>query len=273
METDKIKLWNCIPGECNTGPTIVPFIPETRRSNAAIVIFPGGAYCGLANHEGEGYAKFFYAKGIPSFVVNYRVAPHHFPAQLSDARRAVQWVRHYAGKYRIDPHHIAVMGSSAGGHLAALCATYKNIIPIEVLDEIDFEDYWPNLQILCYPVICAPSQGIIAHTGSYLNLIGYKDEETEKELDPCQNVSQDTPQAFIWHTSDDKGVNVINSYRYATQLRISDIPVSMHIFPHGRHGLGLAENYPHVTLWKDLLLDWLREIEWLDINDPERKLK
>ena len=72
-----------------------------------------------------------------------------------------------------------------------------------------------------------------------------------------------TPPAFLWHTSDDEGVNVINSYLYATALREHNIPHELHVFPHGYHGLGLAESNPHVAQWSGLMANWLRSMGWL----------
>lgn len=261
MET--FDLWSKTPGLCEETPTITPYIPENKKSDAAIVIFPGGGYSTRAAHEGEVYAEFLRSNGITAFVVAYRVAPHRFPLPLLDARRGVRWVRANADKYGIDKNKIAVMGSSAGGHLAALASSYTHPIEFEGADCIDSEEFLPNAQILCYPVICAPSDEGITHLGSYKNLIGGTNAKLEQELDPSLNVNQSTPPAFIWHTSEDPGVNVINSYRYAEAMRKFDIRVEMHIFPDGRHGLGLAPSLPHTAQWTGLLINWLSYIEWL----------
>ena len=262
MET--FDMWGNTPGLCEEIPTITPYIPETKKSDAAVVIFPGGGYRKRAQHEGGGYAEFLQANGITAFVVEYRVAPHTFPLPLLDARRGVRWVRANAERYGIDKSKIAVMGSSAGGHLAALVSTYTKPIAFEGADTIDNEDFLPNAQILCYPVICAPSDEGITHLGSYQNLVGGTDPELEKAVDPSLNVNESTPRAFIWHTSEDPSVNVINSYRYASALRMLDIRVEMHIFPDGRHGLGLAPQLPHVAKWSALLIDWFKYIYWLE---------
>ncbi len=223
-------------------------------SRAAVVIFPGGAYAVRAAHEGEGYAQFLNAIGVHAFVVNYRVAPDAFPAPLLDARRAVRFVRANAERFGIDKDKIAVMGSSAGGHLAALVATYRGSLDGEGGDSLDGESPIPNAQILCYPVISGDEA--IAHIGSYRNLLGnrYKDRMA---FSPDVIADQDTPQAFIWHTANDAAVNVINSYRYATRLRLLSIPCEMHIFPNGPHGIGTAPNRPHVRQWLGLLENWL----------------
>lgn len=252
-----MKLWQSE----EKSPIITPFIPKTAITNGAVVIFPGGAYAMRAEHEGAGYAEFLAENGITAFVVDYRVAPAHFPLPLLDARRAVRLVRARAAEFGIDPQKVAVMGSSAGGHLAALVSTYTAPIDGENVDDVDNQPFLPNAQILCYPVICAPDDDGIAHEGSYHNLLGDALFADAKAYDPSRLVSESTPTAFIWHTADDNTVNVINSYRYATALREHHVDTEMHIFPHGRHGLGLCdEEQPHAAQWSNLVINWLRYI-------------
>ena len=109
---------------------------------------------GRAGHEGKGYAEFLNAHGIRAFVVDYRVSPNRLHQTLGDARRAVRMVRYMAGRLGINRDKIAVMGSSAGGHLAALVSNYHVTFPNESYDEIDRESCLPNAQILCYNDNC-----------------------------------------------------------------------------------------------------------------------
>ncbi len=239
-------------------------IPQNKTSRCAMIVFPGGAYGGHASYEGIDYAEFFADHGITSFSVDYRVTPHRYPDALYDARRAVQYVRANAEKYGIDTDKIAVIGSSAGGHLAALLSTSSAELADEVSDNISKTEYMPNAQILCYPVICNPEFSDISHKDSYKNLIGSEKSGFECSVDPYLLMRKDTPRAFIWHTAGDDGVNVINSYRYAEHLKRNRVPVEMHIFPDGRHGLALAEDTPHVAQWKNLVINWLSYINWID---------
>lgn len=257
-----MQLWDNAPGLCEEIPAIHYYPPAEPAGDGAVVIFPGGAYVGRSLHEGPGYAEFLAAAGVHAFVVDYRVAPHRYPLPQLDARRAVRFVRAHAAEYGIDKNKIAVMGSSAGGHLAASTATCTEPISFEGLDAIDEESFLPNAQILCYPVICPPDNPV-SHTGSYQNLLGGRDPKGERTVDPVANVTAATPPAFIWHTAADDGVDVRNSYEYATALRAAGVPVEMHIFPYGPHGMGPAEGDPHVHQWVALLLNWLRLNGWI----------
>lgn len=187
-----------------------------------------------------------------------------FPIELLDARRAICYIRANSQKYGIDKKKIAVIGSSAGGHLAALVSTYTKDIELDKKDEIDKEKYLPNATILCYPVIVGPQKGF-SHSGSYDRLIGNANPQLEKEIDPLENITKNTPPTFIWHTFSDPVVSVKNSLAYADKLKDFEIPTELHIFPKGNHGVGLAKGCNHLSLWTDLLIDWLKELGWLEI--------
>ncbi len=257
--TENFNLWDgeipyYIGGE---KPSLSYHKAAVKYGRGAVIICPGGGYSGRAPHEGEGYANYLNCKGLDAFVLNYRVAPNTYPAALSDARRAIRFVRHNAEKFGIDPEKIAIMGSSAGGHLAAHASTYIGELSGEACDEIDRESYVPNAQILCYPVI--DKEG---HRGSFKNLLGEKIEELSESVTPTNLAGEKTPPAFIWHTADDSCVDVKNTYRYVTRLRELLVPAELHIFPYGAHGLGLANNpehpNPHVMPWSELMTEWLR---------------
>lgn len=268
MKTETTNLWKTIPGMCEEIPTITAYIPDNKTSAGAVVILPGGGYRKRAPHEGKRYAEFLTDNGITAFVVEYRVAPHRFPLPLLDARRGIKFVRFFADKYGIDKSKIAIMGSSAGGHLAALTSTYfKDIETNTPSDEIDGEDFIPNAQILCYPVIKLLEEGV-AHIGSGRQLLGEMRDTLAKGLEPHTLVTAKTPPAFIWHTHADSEVNVINSLEYAKSLKNNGVDAELHVFPHGRHGMGLADIpdpsdthgklSKHVSQWSGLLLNWLR---------------
>lgn len=263
---EKILLWEeKIPGyiEGAAVPAIHYYEPSKRRSDAAVIIFPGGGYVGRAVHEGEGYARFLSDAGIPAFVVDYRVSPTRFPYPLLDARRAVRYVRKFADKFGVNPEKIAVMGSSAGGHLAAVLSTYKDKIQGEGADALDEVCPMPNLQLLCYPVL-----DILGHSDSFFNLLGREGQNLQRSLTPYLIADKDTPPMFLWHTHEDNVVDVSGSLRYATRLHELGVPTEIHVYMRGIHGLGLANDEkhdcPYVRGWETLMLNFLRELGYLE---------
>lgn len=255
-----IHLWKEVPELTLEEPILEYFPAENKKTDATVVIFPGGGYVFRSGYEGEGYARFLNSLGMDAFVCEYRVNPSRFPIQLLDARRAMRYVRANAEKYGIDPNKIGAMGSSAGGHLAALLANYRKPIDNEGVDELDSVDPVPNATILCYPVIRQVNEQDDAVYGCFMNLV-HDRPHVDYYVDLM--VDENTPPAFIWATYDDSTVNIISSYSYATALRNHNIPHEMHILMGGDHGLGLAPENPHVGQWSGLLANWLKHIEWI----------
>lgn len=255
------KLWEEKIPFYNGGeePWLTYYPSPIKSGKGSVIICPGGGYrVRCSTYEGEDYAEYLNCQGLDAFVLDYRVAPNVHPTPLADARRAIRFVRHNAKKFGLNPEKIAIMGSSAGGHLAAHAATFIGEIEGETGDEIDKESYIPNAQILCYPVLDKAG-----HLGSYKNLLGEDGaDELCESVTPKNIATEMTPPAFIWHTAEDQIVDVSNSYRYATRLRELSIPTEMHIFPFGGHGHGLANTTqranPHVAVWGELLIRWLR---------------
>ena len=243
----------------------IDFVPTIQaypaESKGAVIIFPGGGY-GVCNkgNEGEEVAEWFCQNGITAFVVDYRVRPYKHPAEISDAMRAVKFVRFYAEKYGIDRDKIAVMGFSAGGHLAGSVSVHYDKEMYADTDRIDKESAKPNASILCYSVI---DMGDYRNDGTKINLIGGRATENMKNfMSLHKQVTSETPEAFIWHTSEDDVVSVMNSLLYAEALTKENILYELHVYPQGPHGMELCNDDPYNAKWKDNLLDWLRKKGW-----------
>ena len=256
----ELKLWeNEIPyltEGAETPNLMTTYFIETDKPLPCIVVYPGGGYSMRARHEGGPIAEFFNSRGMHAVVCEYRVAPNRHPAPLADAQRAIKILRANAEAWKIDPEKIVTLGFSAGGHLCASTITLPDVTRERIgADEIDKQCALPNGAILCYPVISVDT--LYGHTGSGKNLLGEK-YELEKEYFSLENrVSEKTPKAFLWHTSDDSCVNVKNSLIFGEKLRDAGIQFEMHIYPHGNHGLGLAEKFEDVSGWANLAADWV----------------
>ena len=223
-------------------PTITVHRPDpAKATGAAMLIFPGGGYRYLADHEGTGYVPWLLDQGITAIVVKYRVTQDGYkhPSMIEDATRAIRLVRSHASEWNLDPEKIGVMGSSAGGHLASCVLTHFDAGKPDDTDLVERQSSRPNLGILCYPVI---SMGPVTHQGSKNGLIGADaPEELVKLLSSELQVKSDTPPCFIWHTWEDKGVKVENAMSFAQALQEKNIPFEFHVYEKGGHGMGLGK--------------------------------
>lgn len=250
-------------------PTLTPYPADpAKRNGASMLIFPGGGYGGLAEHEGTGYAEFFAAHGITAYVLKYRLgsAGYRHPVMLNDAARALRMVRAFAKRDGLDPARVGIIGSSAGGHLAATLATHFDPArphgpTLDPADKFDAESSRPDLAILCYPVV---SFGEFAHAGSRKNLLGENPSpELVAALSNELQVTAATPPTFLWHTVEDKSVAVENSLLFAAALRRAGVPFSLHIYENGAHGLGLGRPGKEAPPWADQLLYWFKERKFI----------
>ena len=241
-------------------PTITPYlVPAGTGPGAAVVIFPGGGYSHLAvAKEGTRVAKWLNGLGVSGFVVQYRLGPrYHDPAMLEDAQRAIRMVRARAAAWHVDTARVGVLGSSAGGHLAATASTHYDAGLPSSGDPIERMSSKPSFAVLLYPVITMDAR--FTHWGSRRMLLGETpDSAAVKRLSNELQVTRDTPPTFLVATSDDATVPVENSVAYYRALRAAGVPAEMHLFETGRHGFGLAETDPVLAVWPKLGEAWLR---------------
>jgi dipeptidyl aminopeptidase/acylaminoacyl peptidase len=116
----------------------------------------------------------------------------------------------------------------------------------------------PDFLILSYPVITFEEPYL--HRGSLKYLLGdTPDPKLVDELSAETQVTKETPPTFLFATTDDKTVPVINSVMFYSALVKAGVPVEMHLFQHGAHGAGLAPDNPELSVWPDLLAKWMRE--------------
>lgn len=240
-------------------PRLDFLIPEGKSTakRAAVIVCPGGGYGGLAPHEGQPFAELFATHGIVGAVLTYRHRTHRHPAPFADAARAIRLMRHHATDLNLDPERIGIIGFSAGGHLASTVATQPNLYAEAEDDLASSLSARPDRVMLGYPVISFGEHG---HKGSANNLLGQNpDPKMIEQLSNEKHITADAPPAFLFHTADDAVVPVQNSLMFAEAYTKLKIPYALHIYPRGKHGVGMALDNPELRSWTSLLLNWLSD--------------
>ncbi len=260
-------------GEAGRDPVLSVYLPwkiteanYLPQGRPCMVVCPGGGYSICSQREKEVVGMPFLADGYNVFVLHYSVAPHHFPVQLREVAAVMELIYANAADWDCNLSQIAVMGFSAGGHLAC---HYSNAYNCPEVREVFPQSKAVNASVLGYPVITGDPS--FAHLGSIQNLSGHK-ELTQADIEKfsCEKlVTKNTPPAFIWHTAEDAAVPVRNSLVYAQALAEAGIPYELHIFPWGRHGLSTVDRQTstddqlnpriaYATEWLDQAKRWLK---------------
>ncbi|OJF12808.1 xylanase [Couchioplanes caeruleus subsp. caeruleus] len=237
--------------------TAYPAHERFRGPRPAVLVLPGGAYRFHSEHEGEGYARWLSGIGLHAFVLRYPLmTEHRFPAPLESCRAALEWIRR--SEHGLDVGtHVGVIGSSAGGHLAGLLAT-GTVLPTE---QLAGPPPRPDFAVLAYApadLYLLPDEPVEWILDGRMDLRG--------ALSPVRNIDADTCATFLWATAEDPP-GFPNALAYATALFDAGIPVELHIYPRGRHGLGLANgvaygehgdnHIPHTARWAEACEAWL----------------
>lgn len=256
-----LPLWpNGVPGgeaAVAETPQLTIYLPS-NPNGAALVIFPGGGYWGLAmDHEGRQVAQWLNSLGAAGIIVSYRRGPGaQHPVPLLDAQRAIRTVRARAKAWQIDPARIGVIGFSAGGHLASCTGVHFDLGDSANADPVQRISCRPDFMILVYPVISMTREYM--HRGSMVNLLGDPpDPQLAIKMSTDQQVTPQTPPTFLILTNEDTVVPAENSVFFYLALRKAGVPAEMHIFERGPHGFGLAPLDPFLSKWMELCRNWM----------------
>ena len=223
-------------------PTLVVFRPKTPNG-AAVMLIPGGGYERVVlDKEGYETARWLADRGYTCFVLFYRLPGDGWVSgpdtPLQDAQRGLRLVRSRAAAMGFSADRVAIMGFSAGGHVAASLTTRSAAQVYDRIDAADDLSARPNLSALIYPVITMDPAAM--HGGSRKQLLGSSPTPEQIALySPEKQVATDLPPVFLLHAADDKSVPVENSLLMFAALKTKGIPTEMHVFEEGGHGFGL----------------------------------
>ncbi|TAJ62944.1 alpha/beta hydrolase [Brevundimonas sp.] len=249
-----------------TDPILTVLRPE-QPNGASLLLIPGGGYkWAVVDKEGLDCARVFAGAGVTCFILRYRLPGDGWTAgpdaPLQDAQRALRLVRSQAAAHGLDPARVAVLGASAGGHLAGLL-TARAEAAYAAVDAADAVSHRPDLSILLYPV--ATMAEPLVHAGSRLELLG--PTPTPEAIDRYSLERMDwtgRSPVFLLHAMDDVAVPVGNSLQLLATLRAAGVPCEAHLFQEGGHGFGvrLIAGKP-AAVWPALALAWAARHGWI----------
>lgn len=242
---------------------------DPYRKRPVILICPGGGYRYTCDREAEAVAIRYNAMGYHACILRYSIKPCEFPQSLCELAWCVSYLRTHAQKFCIDTEKIIPLGFSAGGHLAASLGVFWNQNWLSEQTNLSPDEIRPNAMILCYPVIIYRENG---HLESFQNLLGTQySHDKASTLSLERSVSRHTPPTFLWHTFEDQLILAEHSLTFANALWKAQVPLELHIYPKGLHGLSLANEetqniqtgfgiQKHCQSWIHLSGEWIKEL-------------
>lgn len=253
-----------------------PASVSSSRMRPGVLVIPGGGYGHVSQREAEPVALRFLCGGYCAFVLDYSVSPARFPVQLQEAAMAMGYIRRNADQLGVDPHMVAAIGFSAGGHLCGMLGMLFDTPEVAGIGSAEL--LRPDALGLCYPV--AVSWGA-THEGSFENLCG-DDAALRQRLSLDRLARPDMPPVYLWHTRDDDTVPCRNTTVLAQAIEAVGVPMAMRLYLHGRHGLSTADAQvyragevpavsPDLPGWPEEMMGFFREIG-LKIRDLEQNL-
>ncbi len=244
----------------------------------AVIVCPGGGYNHISEGEGLPAILPFLSDGYQAFILSYSINDQsRYPNPLVDLSMAMRWVRANAQRFHIDPDTIATVGFSAGGNCAAMLATQWHLDHWKEQEQRDLASAGftgleqfsnrPNAAILCYATTDLFAFPDLEATRSRESGIGAISVERVPESNPIDHISEHTCPVFLWHTTEDDTVPAQQSAAFASRLMDAGVPVELHIYERGAHGLSVASGLTNsggrgtlqrsVPGWVDLAITWL----------------
>lgn len=263
------------------------------KKRPIVIVCPGGGYAFTSDREAEVIALKFNSIGLNSVVLWYTTGDKvkNIPDNaLIEAAQTVNYIRERTEEWLIDEENVLICGFSAGGHLALQLATRWNDLNLAERVGVSSERLKIDLAIVGYPLVYQEKAFSIDDLGFGASLISQPltanerffgerepSEEAISTLNILTHIDEQTPPMFIWHTTEDKLVEVAHSLQLGQALNEAAIPFEMHVFEKGEHGLALGDRTTarkpshlnnHVAKWFELCEGWLRP--YIDHENKER---
>ena len=207
-----------------------------------LIFIHGGAWKKGNKHDYLRYLVDFAHKGYVTATIQYRLTDEvKFPGQLLDVKSAIRWLKKNADEYYIDSKNIAVIGGSAGGHLAMM-AGYTSGIP-----EFNKEDDNLNSSgVQAVVNLYGPSDLTTEYAqeqSSVKNLIDKSYDEAPElytKASPISYITKGDPATLIFHGTLDELVPITQSDKLEEKLEKAGVPVEYHRLEGWPHTMDLG---------------------------------
>jgi acetyl esterase/lipase len=218
----------------------------------------GGGWTGgdKANPDDAPVLNLLTDAGFTWFSINYRLAPkHHWPACFNDVQTAIRWVKANAASYKGDPSRIALVGYSAGGHLACFAATVVDD-SMRVQAVVGFAPLTDFVQEL-------PKRGNILGRAQR-GLLNRPQELTPeslgmlKALSPINYIRPGLPPFLFIHGDADQSVPYEQSLAFQAKLQANNVPCDLITLPGVPHCLIQWDH--HLPEYHSRTIAWLRKV-------------
>ncbi len=280
MAKAQVKIWEGMDISYGRRVKLTSFLADDNPTGTAVIVCPGGSYYWLdKKNEGDTVAMWLQSQGISAFVLEYRAAGipafayrhraifrgRQHPDMITDAQRALQWVRIHAEEYHINPDKVGMLGFSAGGHLALSTAWFHNHDFLKDAGVENETNLRPAFVGAIYPVVTMVKPYV--HKRSRRGLLSEKHHRDPVMCDSLsleRHVPADCPPVFLANCVDDPVVDYRNSVVLDSALTAAHVDHRYIQFQTGGHSFGASEKRGTAECreWKTEFLKWLAEIKF-----------
>ena len=221
------------------------YLPQ--KTNALVVVYVhGGAW--RDGSKSEMPLGGLIDQGYAVASVDYRLSRvASFPVQVNDIKAAIRFLRAEAGRLGVDASRIAVAGSSAGGHLAALVGVSNRVKALEgtVGDHLDESS---DVQAIVSLFGASNLQTILAQSTPFglkvrvpalqLLLGGQPEDHPDiaRLASPVAHVDATDPPLLLIHGDQDPQMPINQSHELQGAYEAAGLPVQFHVIHGGKHG-------------------------------------
>ena len=275
---ERVFLWQDTDIPYGNQVTLTPYVADNNETGLAVIVCPGGSYCWLdKENESDKVAQWLQGNGITAFVLRYRVIGfgayfwHHrilfrgkqYPDMITDAQRALQWVREHADEYHVNPEQVGMMGFSAGGHLVMSAACFNEH---DYLKDVGFDtnvSLCPAFVAPIYPVVTMREPYV--HKRSRRALLSEQRHHDPIMIDSLsleRHIPANCPPVFLVNCVDDPTVEYHNSILLDSALTANRINHRYLQFKTGGHGFGASDEKgtEESQKWRQEFLNWIRSL-------------